>query len=673
MNCPMVDIHHFDYSIIREAAKLARPRGNQGKKKKVYYKNMVCAFDIETTNDPEIEASYMYVWQFQVDEIVTVFGRTWDQFREFVDRVHAVAGNLQLVTFVHNLSFEMSFLKGEFHFEPEDVFCTDYRKVLKATLNNTLELRCSYLQSGYSLDELCKRWGKTRKQSGKKYKYNRIRYPWTRLNRRERKYIQADVLGLVQAMKARLEYSHDTLYTLPLTKTGYVRRDAKREMKKYNHYQLMDTIPGPDVMKMLLEAFRGGNTHTNRYYSGEILPGVESEDMNSAYPGSEIMELYPMGSWYVYTDPRNLNYKRLKKFRSYGQAIVFRAGFRKIRMADRFHGCPYISRHKCRNAWNVLNDNGRVLAADYIETTLTDIDLEIIESMYIWDDIEILSMASSAYKPLPVFLLDLIRGYYQMKTLLKGGDPIDYQNAKENLNSIYGMSVQNPVKPLIQMIDGLFELESDYDFIAEVEKHKKKAFQSYAWGVWITCHTRKMLQRAIDAAGDYFVYCDTDSVKTIGKLDLSALNEEIKTSAIKNNAAAEDAKGNVHYLRMWEHDASYNRFISWGAKKYAYEDDTGLHLTVAGVNKKEGAEELRKAGGLEAFKPGFVFRKAGGNAAKYNDNQELTIYREGHTMKVRDNLYIYPSEYTLGITAEYEEILTNPAAWLEIDNIIKNM
>lgn len=38
-----------------------------------------------------------------------------------------------------------------------------------------------------------------------------------------------------------------------------------------------------------------------------------------------------------------------------------------------------------------------------------------------------------------------------------------------------------------------------------MEKSNRYAFQSYAWGVWVTALAQLL--------GDRFVYCDTDSVK----------------------------------------------------------------------------------------------------------------------------------------------------------------
>ena len=66
---------------------------------------------------------------------------------------------------------------------------------------------------------------------------------------------------------------------------------------------------------------------------------------------------------------------------------------------------------------------------------------------------------------------------------------------------------------------------------------------------------------------------------------------------------------------------------------------------------------MAKHGGLEAFKPGFVFRDAGGTEAVYNDNIDKVITVDGHDLHITDNVVIRPSSYTLGITGEYKMLL----------------
>ena len=78
----------------------------------------------------------------------------------------------------------------------------------------------------------------------------------------------------------------DTLQTIPLTSTGYVRRNAKRALKdgSVHHNFVYSILPDIDTYRALREAFRGGNTHANRYFAGDVVENVHSADRSSSYP-----------------------------------------------------------------------------------------------------------------------------------------------------------------------------------------------------------------------------------------------------------------------------------------------------------------------------------------------------------------------------------------------------
>ena len=195
-----------------------------------------------------------------------------------------------------------------------------------------------------------------------------------------------------------------------------------------------------------------------------------------------------------------------------------------------------------------------------------------------------------------------------------------------------------------------------------LETSNKKAFLCYQWGVWVTAWARYRLQEGIKLAGDNFVYCDTDSVKYIGEIDWTDYNKKRIADSLKSGAYATDPAGITHYMGVYEFDGEYAEFKTLGAKKYAYtyKDSGETHVTIAGVNKRKGGAELDKHGGLDAFKPGFVFTEAGGTESVYNDHPEIgTICRDGHDITITPNIVIRDSTYTLGITAEYENILKN--------------
>ena len=139
-----------------------------GNSKGVYYYNVPCSFDIETTSFYRDEAgcqySYeqlkrlqgqtgkkiklekvatMYVWQWGINGNVIV-GRTWS---EFVDMMQTVVETLglnekrRLICYVHNLAYEFQFIRERFTWNK--VFSIDLRKPIYAITNTFIEFSCS--------------------------------------------------------------------------------------------------------------------------------------------------------------------------------------------------------------------------------------------------------------------------------------------------------------------------------------------------------------------------------------------------------------------------------------------------------------------------------------------------------------------------------------------------
>lgn len=663
-------IDTFDYTLIKNAPVQKRRKGNQGRRdNKRMYKDLFCAFDIETTNDFTINQAYMYIWQFQIND-VTVIGRSWTEFKLFLYNIRSVLkDNEYLMIYVHNLSFEFSFLKGIYTFDPDEVFCIESRKVLKCQMHDHFEFRCSYLLTNMSLAAFTKRMNVTQKLSGEDFDYSKIRYPWTELTAQELEYCITDVKALVEALRVFFSIEKDSFYTIPYTSTGFVRRDVKAAMRHFNKYELADMQPDYDIFCILREAFRGGNTHANRWYVNDIIDNVSSYDRVSSYPDVQINELFPMGIWYK--EEHVTAERACEIIYRYKRAALMRVGFRNIRLKDPLWGCPYIPKHKCRNLMRHDNDNGRILDADYLEISLTDIDLKIILDEYDFDTITFYDFYHTRYGRLPKPLREVVQKYFKGKTELKNvaGQELYYHMSKAKLNSIYGMTVQSPVKQTIDYINDEF-IERTDDERELLEHHNRKAFLVYSWGIWTTAHARWHLEVAIKNVGNNFVYCDTDSVKFIddGSISFDEYNKYRKQDSIKNGGVAADPVGHEHYLGLYEHDGTYKRFVTMGAKKYAYEDMSGqLHITVAGVGKSKGAAELVQRGGIEAFKEGFTFYAAGGTESIYNDIiQPFKTEIDGKTLNITSNCLIRESTYTLGLTGEYKRILSDPAIWLDL-------
>ena len=652
------NVKTFDYKLLKKIKLQKRPRGNPRGRKNCYYKDIICAFDIETTNIPELKQSFMYIWQFQFGLDYTIVGRTWEEYTEFLLKLKEYLGKVWLVIFVHNLSFEFQFLSGIYKFDDFEVFATDSRKILKCEMYGCFEYRCSYLHSNMSLAEYTKKMGvKDVKLSGEEFDYSKIRYPWTELSEEELHYCINDVKGLVQALTIEMEHDKDSLYTLPMTSTGYVRRDVKRAMYGYNTLQLKSMLPNEDVYILLRQAFRGGNCHANRYFADDIIKGVKGYDRSSSYPDVMLNCEFPMSEFQLVPKCDADYLMRLIKVKH--RAILMQISFTNISLSNKFTGIPYLSKDKCRFIQNGKFDNGRILSADYLETTLTDIDFKIILSMYKFDNGKPLVVYKAKYGKLPKMITDVVIEYYKRKTELKGvkGEEVYYFKSKNKLNACYGMCVQDPAKQSYIYDNGEFKL-ADKTIRYLISRSNRKAFLNYAWGVWVSAWARFRLQEGIDLCGDNIVYCDTDSCKYVGEVDWSVYNEKRKQDSIKSGAYAVDSKGEIHYMGVYEFEGEYDEFKTMGAKKYAGTHNGDLEITIAGVNKVKGAQELKDAGGLKAMKEGFIFTKAGGTESTYNDLKEPIVYKvDGREIKITSNIYIENGTYTLGLTDEYVWLL----------------
>ena len=640
--------------------------------------NILCAFDIETTtielpitDDRTQNAhAFMYIWQFQFNDI-TIVGRTWEEAEQLFISLSDACKRYRkekrlddlpvIIIWVHNLAYEFQFLSGIYAFQNEECFFRDIRKPIYCKMFNCLEFRCSYIQTNMSLSHLTKQLGVKAKLSGQKYDYSKIRFPWTPLTDYELEYCATDVQSLVECMRIKMENDGDNLQTIPLTSTGYVRRDCKQALKPL-YLDIKELLPNEKQYRLLRKAFRGGNTHANRKYSGKILDNVYSYDMSSCYPAQQLTKKFPM-SPFRWIDDR-LTFDRIKRFIDLGYAVIGLYQFKGLRL-KKMVSIPYISLARTE-AYGFQLDNGRVLEAEYIEMALTEIDLKIVLKQYTFDEIQVQTAMVAQKHYLPEEYRNVIIKYYENKTKLKGvTDPEQiylYQKSKEKLNGIYGMSAQDPIHAEI-LYNGGDYTRSDYT-TGDAEKVLSKAKFPYQWGVYTTAYARAALQEAIDAAGAAMVYCDTDSVKTLGRVDLSYINRKRQAAAEASKAFADDPKGNRHYMGVFELDGVYDRFITCGAKRYAYETDGHMSITVSGVSKAVNeatgisfaVEELGK---LENFHEGFIWRKSAGTMSVYNDDDlfDYTDPETGKKVQIIKNVAIIPTTYEMTYAKDYRRLL----------------
>lgn len=567
---------------------------------------------------------------------------------------------------------------------------------------DAIEYRCSYLLSRKTLDK----WGKDLhvahpKKSGDDLDYYAYRTPDSRLSEENLSYCLTDVLCVVECVETMLRNEGDTLYTIPLTSTGYVRREARNVMQGASRTYVHQLLPELRIYELARQAFRGGETHASRYWvqgpeDGDVtISDVKSVDRSSSYPDVVVNCRYPMS---VFVPCENPTPEKVKRFVQHDRAMLMVIQIWGIRLIERTDPMPYLSIDKCRDVpkGNRIIDNGRIIEAAYLETTLTDIDLQIVINQYTWDDIEVKELWTAKYGMLPKALREMVKKLYRDKTQLKGEDDYNYMMSKQKLNAgCFGMIAQDPCKGDIEFDGDDFE-ELPADIYALITKYHEKGFLPYTWAPWITAHARRELRELMECIGMYdLIYVDTDSCKYVGNHDVAIAEYDKRHQARSegNGAYADDKKGNRHYMGVAEVDGVYSRFKTLGAKKYAYEvaGEKGTHITIAGVNKHDGGKELdgyyeqdyrryhsytmvwddaaqmyrkqemvkREGGaGLESLKEGYTFYSAGGTVMIYNDRPDVDAWCNGIHLDVPRNCTLVDSTYTIGYSGEYRRLLT---------------
>jgi len=665
------------------------------KHKKVGYDNNIYSFDIETTSYFELDGviynnlkyedltekekqraimhSTMYIWMFSINDRV-YYGRTWEEFKEFLTMLNEYAPNKKIV-YIHNFAFEFQYLYTVIEFR--DVFARASHKVIKATaLEYNIEFRCSLYLTNVALEKLSTTYNLPVEKQVGKLEYSILRNYKTTLTEEELLYCKNDCLVIYYYISMIELPKYKRTCDIPLTSTGHVRKELKT-LTRYD-YQYKNKVrrsinTDPHIYNLLVMAFQGGYTHSNFINTGYILDNVDSYDETSAYP--YVMTTYKFPATKFSECKVKSVDDLIPKF-----AYLLVVKFTNVESKYFNH---IISKSKCANILGGVYDNGRIIKAKEFTMVLTDVDFKLYLKCYKCN-YEILESYYSLYQYLPIKFIHFILNKYVKKTEFKGveGKELEYQLEKGMFNSLYGMSVTNNIKSDIVFVSDTWEEVplTNEEIEEKLKKEEKDAFLSFSYGCWVTAYARKnLIERAIDL-DPYVVYMDTDSIKLIQGYDKKVIEDYNKTVIKKienvskllkidiNKYKPKDKKGKEHLIGLFEFENddpeskyTYDRFITQGAKKYAYEKNNKIHITVSGVPKK-GSTRLKD---LSEFKDGLIFKFQDTNKLLlfYVDNQEnhlMTDY-QGNTVIIKDKsgCALMPNNYTLGKALDYVELLSD--------------
>ena len=420
--------------------------------------------------------STMYIWQFSINDKV-YYGRTWLEFVEFLALLDQINPAKKII-FVHNLSFEFNFIKSVLNFKK--VMCRKSHKVMQAILQDyNIEFRCTYFMSNCSLEQLAKVYNLEHLKLKGQLDYNKIRHSETPLDDNELKYCENDCLVVYEYIKIELD-EYKTITDIPLTSTGHVRRECKDVFDSdpdYKSKTYKSININPHIYNMMQDAFAGGYTHANFYYTDKVVENVTSYDFTSSYPYCLLAFPYPMSEF------RKCYIKDIKQLSS-NLCYLIDISFTDIK--SKYYN-NFISQSKCKEITHGKYDNGRVISADNLRIIITDVDLDYIVKAYSFKEYKINEIYFATKDYLPKVFIDFILQKYIEKTQYKNlkGYETEYIKSKNRFNSLYGMAVTQTIRDEVEYSNTTMEFTeiplTNEQIIKKLNQEKRKCFMSFSW------------------------------------------------------------------------------------------------------------------------------------------------------------------------------------------------
>lgn len=588
------------------------------------YINVGAAFDIETTS--YLSKKYkkalatMWHWQFGLDDI-TITGRTWEEFIEFIEylSIKAEASGAKLLVWVQNFSFEFQWIKGLFDWSLKEdgtpeIFAKSERDIIYAVYKN-IEFRDSMALTSMPLRSYQKNFNtKVGKLDGDLDYRKQRTYKTEEILNSEMAYNINDVQVLTSFFHTYIKpFFLDLDYKIPLTSTGIVREEMKRnflqcdkEFKKKYRKEIKKAMPSRELYESIRQfGFRGGLTHANTSACNEVIDDMSeggeapiSMDLKSAHPSHELQDNMP----YIY---RRKNKKYWQKFVQEVLADINNKGFigcftfYNVR-AKGWH-CLESKNKLIEYSNDCIFENGRLASGSMIKVVLIELDLLNYLDMYRWNFVECDWIYTTEKKPLPDFMRKTICHYFNIKENMPK-DSLEYGAAKRKLNSTFGFCAT-----------GLVEQELIYNPKKKTfeESSKIKTYDSLTknllllpqWAMQIAAGTRRDICRALAATGCDSIYYDTDSDKVRNPSKYMDWFERFNQEKIAKNEQMETYGFDMKTFRMlgcFETEYKIEKFAVLGAKRYIVQHDGKIAVTVAGM-KKGSLEKYCQEKGLDIW------------------------------------------------------------------------
>lgn len=656
----------------------------------------VC-LDTETSHNHNINnpIGWIYQWAFTYKKTI-VQGRKPSEIVDAVDKILKInncSAVRSLYIFVHNLPYDWQYI-GQFFIErygvPE-ILADAPHKVFRCTFNCGITFCCSYKLTNKSLDKFTSDLGTKHRKLCGEIDYNIIRYQDTELNESDYLYMWHDVIALDEGIEKQLDLYGDSLASMPITSTGYVRRELRVAYKEdfaTNRRGFLRSALNEKTYTMMRAAYSGGYTHGNRHYKGLLLEKehytydfVGHRDFSSHFPTQQIIRDMPMSQFfnlYNYNKKVKFTFEDLHEyFEKYFCVCTVILKDLQLKPEVTAPTLQFSKIEKWVSGTHFIQDNGRILKIEGTAViTLTDLDLFIVEKQYVGKIVFKTVIASKKGK-LPEFMTKTIMEHFLLKSelkekvkrLKKEGAPedqilnanIQLMKSKNLLNGIYGCSATDPIRDDL-VLNEKFEYELKITVETLQDKlnnfyNSKNNFMRYAWGVYTTAWARFELFSFIELIGyDRFLYCDTDSIFYLSTPEIEKRiekeNTRMKKESIKNNwfvdAGGEKVTLNTFDLEETKEADKIKEFKFLHAKCYCCKHNNNtLSLTVAGVKHFgqvgqigmiiDREHELKDINNLDE---GYTFKYCGGTRSIYINLQPQILTINGHTTELASSVVI---------------------------------
>lgn len=611
------------YSKIKLFTSLACKYLNKDSNKKEKFYRDIIAVDMKFTSLSK-EVSFMYIWTVNING-KCFYGRTWEQFINFVDSVKS-SGEKTFVIWFHNLSILFRFIECVIPFDK--VFATSPHKVLYAQSDNVM-FRCSKYMSNCELNELSDMFSLETKTDNN-FNENFIRHKDTYITPEEWEHLYKNSQVLYEYIRYMLSnYKNFSQSNMALTFVGETRNFLRKRASEDKQYHVLRDIvmkSSPDNITLynaMRRAFAGAFSHSLWIHRNQTIENVHMLDKESFYTSIMCKEKFPR------TFRKLNNIAKQTKFyelvNSTDTAVIADIAFFNLKPTTNH---SIISKHKCsyiKNGNYIYNkgeentgykkpvfDHGRVVRAEILVITITELDFDNIKKFYTFDYIRLGNVYYSRKTYLPKTFINTLLDLYKEKTELKGvsGKEKEYNLRKIRGNAIFGCMVTDILQQLIIYDQTDRKWGNEEEKTEELIKYKEKRTSIFLYqiGLYITAYARNEILDYNYHIGDDVIYNDTDSVILINYSYyhnfIKEYDEKVKNQLISvcnhYNIDVEklcpcDKNGLPHFLGTLQPKGIARKFKVLGTKRYIYEDFCGnLEAVISGLPPESMVKYLKK-------------------------------------------------------------------------------